>query len=165
MKKKQIKKLAKKIFEHAKEFERKKYNSEECSIKEVSESVEYCPYDEKISEKFFKCVTNLVKVKDKLSIDYYREGINIFCDLNRYKSNKYTTESNFEIRVDSEGFRIRRDYGSYLSFADTTFLEKIKPVIKEKNEVITREKIVETVDDLTIELGLSRENNLDEILA
>jgi hypothetical protein len=165
MKKREIKKLAKKIFGHAKEFERKKYNSEECSIKEVSESIEYCPYDEKISEKFFKFVTNLVKIKDKLSIDYYREGINIFCDLNRYKSNKYTTESNFEIRIDKEGFRLRRDYGSYLSFTDITFLEKIKPVIKEKNEIVTREKIVETVEDLTIELGLSRENNLDEILA
>ena len=165
MKKRKIKKLAKKIFGYAKEFERKKYNSEECSIKEVSESIEHCPYDEKISEKFFKFVTNLVKVKDKLSIDYYREGINIFCDLNRYKSNKYTTESNFEIRIDREGFRLRRDYGSYLSFSDTTFLEKIKPVIKEKNEIVSREKILETVEDLTIELGLSRENNLDEILA
>ena len=161
MKKREIKKLANKIFEVSKEFERKKYNS----IKEVSESIEYCAYDEKISEKFFKFITNLIKVKDKLNIDYYSEGIYIFCDLNRYKSNKISNDSNFEIRLDREGFRIRRDYGSYLSFADTTFLEKIKPVIKEKNEVINREKIVETVDDLTIELGLSRENNLDEILA
>jgi hypothetical protein len=165
MKKREIKKLAEKIFEISKEWERKKYNSEECSIKEVSESIEYCPYDEKISEKFFKFVTNLVKVKDKLSIDFYREGINIFCDLNRYKSNKYTTDSNFEIRIDREGFRLRRDYGSYLSFSDNTFLEKIKPIIKEKSEIVNKEKIVETVEDLTIELGLSRENNLEEILA
>jgi len=164
MKKREIKKLAEKIFKISKKWEKKKY-SNEGELKSTVESIEYCTYDKEISEKFFKFITNLIKVKEKLNIDYYREGINIFCDLNRYKSNKYTTESNFEIRVDSEGFRIRRDYGSYLSFADTTFLEKIKPVIKEKNEVITREKIVETVDDLTIELGLSRENNLDEILA
>jgi hypothetical protein len=164
MKKREIKKLAEKIFKISKRWEKKKY-SNEVELKSTVESIEYCTYDKEISEKFFKFITNLIKVKEKLNIDYYREGINIFCDLNRYKSNKYTTESNFEIRVDSEGFRIRRDYGSYLSFADTTFLEKIKPVIKEKNEVITREKIVETVDNLTIELGLSRENNLDEILA
>lgn len=171
MKKKELKKIAKKIYNYAKEFDKEKNIQEEIPIDQSS--MENCPYDEQISEKFFKFVTNLIKLKDKLAIDHYREGINIFCDLHRYKrnnnnntfSNKYQTDSNFEIRIDSGGFRIRRDYGSYISFSDPNFMEKIKPVIKEKSEIINKEKIVETIDDLTIELGLIRENNLDEILS
>ena len=126
--------------------------------------MDYCDYDEKVSEKFFKFISNLIKVKDKITIGFYDDTISIYCDLNR-NNNNLQTEKNFEIRIDEIGFKMRRNYGTYLGFNDPNFLEKIKPAIIERNKIISKEKIIETINDLMMELNLNRENNLEEILS
>ena len=109
-----------------------------------------------------------MKLKTYLSIDIYDEHISINGDLDRTTPNssmsKYNSEDVIEIRVDKAGFRFRRSYGNYLSYVDDQMLGKLKPMLIEKNKVISKEIILDTIDDIMVKTNLSRENNLDELL-
>lgn len=171
MKKKEIKKIAKKIVELVKESDNKKSIKKQYLDEPIPSREEpdfgYCEHDEGVSQKFSKFVLNLIKIKDKVNINLYESGFDIFCDLNKFKtSNKqYNTENTFDIRIDKIGFRIRRNYSNWTSYKDATLFDSIKDQIIEKNQIVSKGLIFETIDDLTVELNLSRENNLEEILA
>ncbi len=167
MKKKEIKKIAKQIFRLVKESDRKKYSEEnEPSPAKIEErEFGYCEFDESVSKKFSKFVLNLIKIKDKINIEPFNEGFSIFCDLNRVKSSKnYNTENTFDIRIEKVGFRIRRNYSNYLAYKDPNMLESLRKDINEINQTVSKELIEVTIDDLTVELNFSRENNLNVIL-
>jgi hypothetical protein len=168
MKTKKIKKLAKFIFNEVEGMNRKKrYESDAIPMKEnVSQS--NCEYDKEVSDKFFNFVCNLMKLKTYLSIDIYDEHISINGDLDRVKySNsisKYNSEDIIEIKIDKTGFRVRRSYGNYLNYLDSEMLEKLKPMLVEKNKIVSKEMIIDIIDDIMVKTNLSRENNLDELL-
>lgn len=163
MKKKKIKSLAKQIFKLGREYDRKGYSGE-VAKEEESSDLGYCDYDENVSEKFSKFVLNLIKVKDKISIELNSNGCGVFCDLNKFKSNKHYTENTFDIRIDKTGFKIRRNYSNWTAYKDPNIFDSLKEQFAEKNKIVSRELLFETVDELTVELNLSRENNLEEIL-
>ena len=165
MKKKKIKDLAKQIVKFNREYDRKRYDKEVPVPEDLGNSLNYCEYDEKVSDKFSKFVLNLIKVKDKMTIDMYEKSFNIYCDLNRYKNNtKNYNEESFDIKIDEIGFRIRRNYSNYTSYKDPNIFNNLKELVIEKNKIVSKELILNTVDDLIVELNLSRENNLEEIL-
>lgn len=167
MKKKKIKNLAKQLVKIGKEYDRRRYNEEPINLKEDSYDLSYCEYDESVSHKFSKFILNLTKLKEKISINLYEHGFDIFCDLNKLKNGhkNYNTENTLDIRVDKLGFRIRRNYSNWIGYKDQELLNEIREQIIEKNKLVSKELLFETVDELTIELNLSRENNLEEILA
>lgn len=163
MKKKKIKKLAKNIVKAGKEYERSRYTIEE--PKEATSEFVYCDYDKKTSEKFSKFVLNLIKLKEKLNIEFYETEFNIYCDMNKMRNkNKNYNEESFDIKVNKTGFRIRRNYLTYIGYKDSNIYDILKDQIIEKSKLINEEIINETIDNLTVELNLSRDNNLDEIL-
>lgn len=166
MKKKKIKNLAKQLVKIGKEYDRKRYNEEPIAQKGDSYDLSYCEYDESVSQKFSKFILNLTKLKEKISINLYEHGFDIFCDLNKLKNGhkNYNTENTLDIRVDALGFRIRRNYSNWIGYKDSELFNKIREQIIEKNKLVSKELLFETVDELTIELNLSRENNLEEIL-
>jgi hypothetical protein len=177
MKKKKIKSLAKQIFNLGREYDRKRY--EDTELKEVgtvstslSSDHNYCEYDESASQKFSKFILSLIKIKDKISIDLDGTSpcsFSVLCDLNKLKNNKNNQnnykENTFDARIDKVGFKIRRNYSNWISYKDPNIFDSLKEQFVEKNKIISKELLFETVDDLTIELNLSRENNLEEILS
>ena len=170
MKKKKIKSLAKQIFNLGREYDRKRY--EDTESKDVGSDHNYCEYDESVSQKFSKFILSLIKIKDKISIDLDGTGpcsFSVLCDLNKLKNNKNNQnnykENTFDARIDKVGFKIRRNYSNWISYKDPNIFDSLKEQFVEKNKIISKELLFETVDDLTIELNLSRENNLDEILS
>jgi hypothetical protein len=168
MKKKKLKKLAKFIFNEVEGMNNRKRTSELMPIKEeISQS--YCEYDQEVSDKFFNFICNLMKLKSHLSIEIYDGYITLYGDLDRvnYSSSptKYSSnEDTIEVKVDRTGFRIRRSYGNYLNYFDDQMLEKLKPMLIEKNKVISKDIVLDIIDDTMVKTNLSRENNLDELL-
>jgi hypothetical protein len=168
MKAKKLKKLAKLIFNEVEENNRKQRLKSD--IMPVSESYThtYCEYDQEVSDKFFNFVCNLIKLKNHLSIEIYEDYINIGGDLDRVKysnsPSKYNSEDIIEVKIDKNGFRVRRSYGNYLNYLDGEMLEKLKPMLVEKNKIISKEIIIDIIDDIMVKTNLSRENNLDELL-
>jgi hypothetical protein len=168
MKTKKIKKLAKLIFNEVEENNRKQRLKSELIPIAESYTHTYCEYDKEVSDKFFNFVCNLMKLKTYLSIDIYEDYINIGGDLDRvnYSNSisKYNSEDIIEIKIDKTGFRFRRSYGNYLNYLDSEMLEKLKPMLVEKNKIVSKEMIIDIIDDIMVKTNLSRENNLDELL-
>jgi hypothetical protein len=131
--------------------------------------VEYCKLDEKVSKKFIKFVTSLVTQKKNLSLEINDNSVLILGDLLKSKppTGRLSQSGNglFEIRIDENGFRFRRDLGNFYNYEDKTVLEKLKPLLTQKNQELSNQYLEESLDELTVELNLSRENNLDEILS
>jgi len=135
--------------------------------KETSQ-IEYCEIDENNSKKFVKFINNLVKQKINLKIDINENYIIVNCE-NPSKSNGARAASYnntiFEIRIDELGFRFCRESGSFYNFSDKTMLEKLRNILTKKNQELSNQYLEESIDELTVKLNLSRENNLDEILS
>jgi hypothetical protein len=168
MKTKKFKKLAKLIFDEVEENNRKQRLKSELMPVTESYTHTYCEYDQEVSDKFFNFVCNLIKLKSHLSIEICEDSINIGGDLDRvtYSNTptKYNSEDIIEVKIDKTGFRVRRSYGNYLNYLDSEMLQKLKPMLVEKNKIISKQIILDTIDDIMVKTNLSRENNLDELL-
>jgi hypothetical protein len=168
MKTKKFKKLAKLIFDEVEENNRKQRSKSELMPVTESYTHTYCEYDQEVSDKFFNFVSNLIKLKNHLSIEICEDSIYIGGDLDRvtYSNTptKYNSEDIIEVKIDKTGFRVRRSYGNYLNYLDSEMLEKLKPVLVEKNKIVSKEMIIDIIDDIMVKTNLSRENNLDELL-
>lgn len=165
MKKNKLKKLARLLYLESDKYRRER--EEKYSIKEPSSQPLMNDYDEEVSNKVFNFVLNLIKIQSKLGLDFNQDYINIHCNLNQFKksnSNYPTKEESFEIVINQQGFRVRRDYDNYISFRDENFLETLKPHLYEKYKQTSKESIKELMDEVMIITNLSRENNLDELL-
>ena len=165
MKTKKLKKLAKFTFE---EVEKSRIEREaRYSLKEESLHNHICEYDKAVSNKISNFILNLIKLNSKISIDYQPNYINIHCNLSqfrKYNSNVPTKEESIDIKIDQNGFKVRKDYENPISYQDPNFLESIRPLLLEKIQKISKESIFEVMDDVLVLTKLSRENNLDEIL-
>lgn len=168
MKSKKLKKLARLIYDEV--DNQRRINDSKLIVKESESGAGYvyCEYDEEVSDKFFTFINNILRLKSHLQIDVNDSSINIYGDLSRsysnYSSNKTIQEDNIEVRIDSKGFRIRRNYNNYISYLDSNILEKLKPCLLQKNKIISKEIINDIIDDIMVKTNLSRENNLDELL-
>ena len=168
MKEKKLRKIANYIVELTKQENKKgDYHTNLVSKRYSSRkenSVEYCDLEEKTSEKFIKFINNLVKLKSKINIEFLEKSISIVGDSRKIKSVRHFDDI-FEIIVDEFGFRFRKDNGIFYNFADRNMLDKLRPILFEKNKELSNQYLKESIDELILELNLSRENNLDEILS
>ena len=94
--------------------------------------IEYCELEEKTQKKFIKFVKNLLKIKSKIQMEISENSILISGDLQKSKSAR-ASHDDFEIKIDSNGFRFRRNANTFYNFRDTTILEELKPLLIEKN--------------------------------
>ena len=167
MKTKKLKKISKFIFNEV-EKRNKKQRLNEVTPMVESYAHTYHEYEQEVSDKFFNFVCNLVKLKNHLTIEIYEDSINIGGDLDRIKysnsPNKYNSEDVIEIKIDKTGFRVRRAYSNYINYLDGEMLQKLKPMLIEKSKMVSKEMIIDIIDDVMVKTNLSRENNLDELL-
>ena len=159
MKKKKIKKLAKLIF-----FEASKLESKNTSIK--LKEIGGIEYDKDVSDRFYNFISNLVKLRNILRIEVNNDFISIYGDLNTNttKSNSPVKENRIEIRITRDGFTLSKDYAQQHNYQDTTMLDRIRPKVIDIFKSSTKESILGIMDEVIVSTGLSRENNLDEIL-
>lgn len=172
MKDKKIRKIANYIVELVKMENQKSEPSRPSLPKRLpfkeDHVVEYCNLDEKTSKKFVKFITSLLNQKSNLNLDINETYIILNCELPKNKpasAGRLNNERSVEIRIDENGFRFRKDLGTFYNFQDKTIFQILKPLLIQKNQELSNQFLDETIDELTVELNLSRENNLDEILS
>ena len=172
MKEKKIRKIANYIVELVKQENQKVEPSRPPLPKRMpfkeDHIVEYCNLDEKTSKKFVKFITSLLNQKSNLNLDINETYIILSCELPKNKpssAGRLNNERSVEIRIDENGFRFRKDLGNFYNFQDKTMLQNLKPLLMKKNQELSNQFLAETIDELTIELNLSRETNLEEILS
>jgi hypothetical protein len=161
MKKKNLKKLAKLLYKEARDYETK--FQESIPTKSEINRCDSLEYDEEISNKFYNFVCNLVKLRDRLNVNVSERYIGIDGNINQPTGGKLK-EDYIDIRIYESDFSVTRNYSRSYSFKDPHMLERLKPQLFSKFKEISKESLLDIIDDVMVTTGLSRENNLEEIL-
>lgn len=161
MKKKERKKLAKLICLEVNRMESKS---------KIRESINYHPYDSEVSKKMKNLILNLVKYKDRVSINIYEESITIATsDITQIKKRKvvsnqlYSEEKFLEISINKQGFILNQGYVSKTNFRDENIFTEMKPVLEKRAIEINNENFNEIWEKILLESGIIRDNNLEQL--
>jgi hypothetical protein len=166
MKKKEIKKIAKQIF---KQF--KLENEANTPVKSsYREEFDWSEYDEDTSSKFKKMILQIIEYNSNLRINLNESNISISInDIKLLKSNnlgKNSSDDNYlEINIVKDvGFLMVKGYNKRSQYKDTKMFNELDNIIKDRLKIINRENFNEIWDNIMVESGLIRDNNLLDIL-
>lgn len=162
MKEKNLKKLAKLISNQL--------NSQN-PIKSFEEEYR-AEYDSEVSDKMKKFILNVINYKENLSINISEKYFNIAAtDIKNIKKShtkgsfisKSSDDNYLEISVDEKGFYINYGYRKRSRYADDKIFNELLPMIKQRNKEINSENFNEIWEEVMVESGMMRDNNLDEL--
>jgi hypothetical protein len=161
MKKKEINKLAKRIF----------IKLNESKVGKVAREIyEFSEYDSEVSNRFKKMITQLVDYSDNLRINIEPEVISISIpDINQLKSKnnsrKYSDDDHLEVSiVKNVGFSMIRGYNKRSHYKDPNIFDNLESLIKERVKVINKENFNDILNTIMTDSGLIRDSNLFDIL-
>lgn len=169
MKKKSIKKLAKLLYQESRNLEKHSLVRED-----YSSSFEWSEFDQDISAKFKKLIFNISNYSKNVNLRIHEDRISISVD--DYTSIKTSGTRSSKLRPVSEerhleiliikdiGFTINQGYMYRTSFKDEKMYEELKESLSKLMRQINAEDFNHIWSSIMTETGLSRDNNLDEIL-
>jgi hypothetical protein len=163
MKEKKLKKIAKLISNQL--------HAIEAPIREAEYRAEY---DSEVSDKLKKFILNVIQYKENLSITISENHFTISTsDIKNIKKsrsnsnviNKYSgsDENYLEIFVDEKGFYLNYGYRKRSRYTDEEIFNELLPLVKQRNKEINSENFNEIWEEVMIESGIMRDNNLDEL--
>lgn len=129
-------------------------------------------YDSEVSDKMKKFILNVIKYKENLNISISEEYINIATsDIKKIKKSnsqnigKYSgSDDNYlEISIDEKGFYLNYGYRKRSRYTDEKIFNELLPLVKQRNKEINSENFNEIWEEVMIESGIMRDNNLDEL--
>lgn len=163
MKNKEIKKIAKQIYKQI-ELEREKPAKGEFVIGDWSD------YDPDVSDKFKKMVLQIIQYKENLRINITDSNISIYInDIKNLKSNyssKLSSEEDYlEISIIKDiGYSISKGYRKSSQFRDKDIFNQLESLVKDRLSKINKENFNDIWENIMLESGLVRDNNLLDIL-
>jgi hypothetical protein len=163
MKEKKLKKIAKLISNQL--------HAIEAPIREAEYRAEY---DSEVSDKLKKFILNVIQYKENLSITISENHFTISTsDIKNIKKsrsnsnviNKYSgsDENYLEIFVDEKGFYLNYGYRKRSRYTDEEIFNELLPLVKQRNKEINSENFNEIWEEVMIESGIMRDNNLNEL--
>lgn len=160
MKENKLKKIAKLIS--------KQLNTIEAPLREVEYRAEY---DSEVSDKLKKFILNVLQYKENLSINisekHFAISTNDIKNIKKSNSNhngKLCSDDNYlEIFVDEKGFYLNYGYRKRSRYTDDEIFNELLPLVKQRNKEINSENFNEIWEEVMIESGIMRDNNLDEL--
>lgn len=177
MKNKDIKKIVCKLEKTIQDSinERLGYAKSSAKISQSYEDFKICDYDKEVSDKFKALVLNLINYSENLNIYISEDNITINSDdIKKIKNKTYSTsntsklttnsESFMEIKIRKDHYFINRGYNKTSTYRDTEMFDFFLPIIKEKLLEINRENFNEIWNDVMLNSGMIRDNNLDNLL-
>jgi hypothetical protein len=160
MKKKKLKKISKFILSEIR-------NSEKITTP-IRESINYCDYDESVSDKMKSLIINLIQYKENVNINVYETQFNISTgDIKSVKlpksKNTYNEDDFLEISVNKEGFTISKGYNSRCNYKDESIFNELHELVSKRLMEINKENFTEIWEDILKESGIMRDNNLNQL--
>jgi hypothetical protein len=160
MKKKKLKKISKFIVSEIRNVEK--------MTQPVRESINYCDYDESVSDKMKSLIVNLIKYKENVNINVNETQFNISAsDIKNIKlpriKNSYSEDDFLEISVNKEGFTISKGYNSRSNYKDESIFNDLNEIVSKRLIEINKENFTEIWEDILKESGIMRDNNLNQL--
>lgn len=146
------------------------------NYEKVDKAEEYktSAYDETVSNKFKKLVLNLLDYSETLNININDNSITI--SANDVKSIKNTNNNNtngplklqndsnyLEISINKERFVMAKGYYNRTCYKDTSMYDYFEPILSKKLQEINATNFNTVWDDIMIDSGMIRDNNLLEL--
>lgn len=148
------------------------------NYEKVDKAEEYktSAYDETVSNKFKKLVLNLLDYSETLNININDNSITI--SANDVKSIKNTNNTNnntngplklqdvgnnLEISINKERFVMAKGYYNRTCYKDTSMYDYFEPILSKKLQEINATNFNTVWDDIMIDSGMIRDNNLLEL--
>jgi hypothetical protein len=163
MKKKKVKKIAKKLY--------KQITNYKGDLRPIKESINYCDYDSEVSEKFKKLILCIIEYKDNININVSTDSFSISIpDISlikkpTQKGRLYNDDNYLEIVVNkSEGFSINQGYSKRSNYKDIKIFNELHSIVNKRLKEINGENFGEILENILKESGIMRDNNLEELL-
>lgn len=145
------------------------------NYEKVDKAEEYktSAYDETVSNKFKKLVLNLLDYSETLNININDNSITI--SANDVKSIKNTNNNTngplklqddgnyLEISINKERFVMAKGYYNRTCYKDTSMYDYFEPILSKKLQEINATNFNTVWDDIMIDSGMIRDNNLLEL--
>ena len=171
MKKKDLEKISDIVAINIKSILEKQMNYEKV---DKAEEYKTSAYDETVSNKFKKLVLNLLDYSETLNININDNSITI--SANDVKSIKNTNNNNnngplklqndgnyLEISINKERFVMSKGYYNRTCYKDTSMYDYFEPILSKKLQEINATNFNTVWDDIMIDSGMIRDNNLLEL--
>ena len=173
MKKKDLEKIGDIVAINIKSILEKQMNYEKV---DKAEEYKTSAYDETVSNKFKKLVLNLLDYSETLHININDNSITI--SANDVKSIKNTNNTNnntngplklqddgnyLEISINKERFVMAKGYYNRTCYKDTSMYDYFEPILSKKLQEINATNFNTVWDDIMIDSGMIRDNNLLEL--
>ena len=172
MKKKDLEKISDIVAINIKSILEKQMNYEKV---DKAEEYKTSAYDETVSNKFKKLVLNLLDYSETLNININDNSITI--SANDVKSIKNTNNNNnnngslklqndgnyLEISINKERFVMAKGYYNRTCYKDTSMYDYFEPILSKKLQEINATNFNTVWDDIMIDSGMIRDNNLLEL--
>ncbi len=145
------------------------------NYEKVDKAEEYktSAYDETVSNKFKKLVLNLLDYSETLNININDNSITISAnDVKSIKNTNNNTngplklqnDSNYlEISINKERFVMAKGYYNRTCYKDTSMYDYFEPILSKKLQEINATNFNTVWDDIMIDSGMIRDNNLLEL--
>lgn len=145
------------------------------NYEKVDKAEEYktSAYDETVSNKFKKLVLNLLDYSETLNININDNSITISAnDVKSIKNTNNNTngplklqnDSNYlEISINKERFVMAKGYYNRTCYKDTSMYDYFEPILSKKLQEINATIFNTVWDDIMIDSGMIRDNNLLEL--
>lgn len=169
MKKKDLEKIGDIVAINIKSILEKQMNYEKV---DKAEEYKTSAYDETVSNKFKKLVLNLLDYSETLNININDNSITI--SANDVKSIKNTNNNTngplsqndgnyLEISINKERFVMAKGYYNRTCYKDTSMYDYFEPILSKKLQEINATNFNTVWDDIMIDSGMIRDNNLLEL--
>jgi hypothetical protein len=122
-----------------------------------------CKYDPDLSSNFFDFISKIVKLEEGLDINFFDDFVSLTIDFFKIKRNGKNGDEVFTFEIDKRGFSLRLNSSSFY-YLDSDFYEKVKPILLEKHEIIAKETLKKSIDDILNHTGLVRNIKLEKLL-
>jgi hypothetical protein len=162
MKSKNIKKIAK-------EFHRQIRLEKQEPIKSYDDS-DWCEYDPEVSDKFKKMFLQIIDYKDNIRINISDSNISVSIQdiknlKSKHKSKLISEEDYLEISIIKDiGYSISKGYRKNSQFKDKDIFNQLESLVKDRLSILNRENFNDIWENIMLESGLVRDNNLLDIL-
>lgn len=170
MKKKDLEKIGDIVAINIKSILEKQMNYEKV---DKAEEYKTSAYDETVSNKFKKLVLNLLDYSETLNININDNSITISAnDVKSIKNTNNNTngplklqnDSNYlEISINKERFVMAKGYYNRTCYKDTSMYDYFEPILSKKLQEINATNFNTVWDDIMIDSGMIRDNNLLEL--
>ena len=168
MKKKDLEKIGDIVAINIKSILEKQMNYEKV---DKAEEYKTSAYDETVSNKFKKLVLNLLDYSETLNININDNSITISANdvisiknTNNNTNGPLKNDGNYlEISINKERFVMAKGYYNRTCYKDTSMYDYFEPILSKKLQEINATNFNTVWDDIMIDSGMIRDNNLLEL--